>query len=218
MNTPQLEPGSIRARDGEDDLLALAATANEAYVDAERHIRAACDQAFEGGRALLAAKEKVPAGQWGSWLRDNFNGSARTARAWMQGAKRIAQAGNGKTAALPFSSLRALIASEDIDPKQSGSMSNGTRRDLPAPRLNDLKDAALQLDDKDRARLAWMLAKSLPRNLLESMVGAINEKLLSAEPEIDGGRERSEPKNTESPSKPAAGADDGESLDDEIPS
>ena len=105
-----LEHGSVPARDSDDDLPALAEVANAAYVGAQGHIGAALDEVLQGGRALLAAKKKIPHGEWESWLHDHFNGSARTARAWMLGAKRVARAGNGKTATVPISSLRALIA------------------------------------------------------------------------------------------------------------
>ena len=185
MNTPQLEPGSIRARDGEDDLLALAATANEAYADARRHIGAACNQALEGGRALLAAKKKISHGEWDNWLRDNFQGSARTARAWMQGARKAAQAGSGKTAALPIS-LRALLGPGEED--RDAAISNATRRrrTKAASDLEGVTAAALRLAEKDRGNLAWKVCKSLPAARLEVLANAINKQLLNVQPERGG--------------------------------
>ncbi len=185
-NAPQLEHGSIRVHDVDDDLPALAANANEAYAGAKRHIGAACNQALEGGRALLAAKKKISHGEWERWLGDHFEGSARTARAWMRAANRAALVGDTKMAALPFSSLRTLITPEDSGSEQSRSKSNGVRPAAIAPRFDELKVAALQLGDEDRARLSYALAKSLPKDLVALIVRKLEENVLNSEPENDG--------------------------------
>ncbi len=55
--------------------------ANEAAASAIEHARLA-------GELLLEAKASVAHGAWGAWLSVNFEGSERTAQAYMRIAKR----------------------------------------------------------------------------------------------------------------------------------
>ncbi len=62
----------------------IAERANQAHARAMGAARNALEHALAAGRALLTAKEICPAGSWGKWLAENFQGSERTARAYLR--------------------------------------------------------------------------------------------------------------------------------------
>jgi len=66
------------------DLPELAAVANQYHGLASVAKRNQVDAAWHSGRALNAAKELCKHGEWLPWLAENFNGSERTARVYMQ--------------------------------------------------------------------------------------------------------------------------------------
>lgn len=74
------------------DLPELAALANKFHDGAISHARSALECAWHAGRALIATKKLCVHGEWTFWLAANFNGSDRTARAYMQLAKRQSSA------------------------------------------------------------------------------------------------------------------------------
>ncbi len=90
----------------------------------------ACDDAFRSGLrhavnagSLLAeAKAQVEHGQWGSWLEDNFEGSPRTAQAYMKVAREVPNLDAAKAqrvADLSFrSALKELSAPEAGDSQE----------------------------------------------------------------------------------------------------
>jgi hypothetical protein len=65
----------------------LAVAINQAHKDVEVHFGTACARAIDAGRLLLAAKEKVPHGEWKAWLDKNCAFSERTAQLYMQSAR-----------------------------------------------------------------------------------------------------------------------------------
>jgi len=70
-------------------LPALAAAINAEHRQAETALNDGLRHALEAGRLLLEAKKLCPHGTWAQWLKDNFRGSARTARAYTLAAKRF---------------------------------------------------------------------------------------------------------------------------------
>ena len=66
----------------------LAAAINSEHRKVEAAANTALAHALRAGELLLRAKEGVPHGSWVAWLAENFAGSDRTARAYMQVAQR----------------------------------------------------------------------------------------------------------------------------------
>jgi hypothetical protein len=69
-------------------LATLAAEINHHHRQAEAALRSGLEHALEAGRLLIEAKSRCVHGTWGLWLADNFEGSARTAQAYMRVADR----------------------------------------------------------------------------------------------------------------------------------
>ena len=69
-------------------LAKLATEINEHHRAAETALRSGLEHALEAGRLLMEAKGRCQHGTWGGWLEKHFEGSERTARAYMQVAKR----------------------------------------------------------------------------------------------------------------------------------
>jgi len=88
----------------------LAEMANEAAAACEQSARRTVQQAATCGRALLAAKEQIPHGEWMGWVRANFDYDHGQATRYMQVAN-YAQAHNLDDATSVESVLR-LIADE----------------------------------------------------------------------------------------------------------
>lgn len=88
----------------------LAEMANEAAAACEQSARRTVQQAATCGRALLAAKEQIPHGEWMAWVRSNFDYDHGQATRYMQVAN-YAQAHNLDDATSVESVLR-LIADE----------------------------------------------------------------------------------------------------------
>ena len=72
-----------------DSLSALAHRINAEHAQAEAALRDGLRHALEAGRLLLEARDAVAHGEWLPWLETNFDGSARTARAYMLVATRL---------------------------------------------------------------------------------------------------------------------------------
>lgn len=68
-------------------LVALADQANEEHRQAEAAMTEALVHARNAGEALNEAKDRTPHGSWGDWVRDHFEGSARTARLYQRIAR-----------------------------------------------------------------------------------------------------------------------------------
>ena len=67
-----------------NNLPELAASIRQEHHLAEQHAMQAVNHAMEAGRLLIEAKALCSHGKWLSWLADNFEGSARTAQAYMR--------------------------------------------------------------------------------------------------------------------------------------
>jgi hypothetical protein len=67
---------------------ALAELANDAAKQAEQRAKTTAEAALLAGKALAAAKEQIPHGQWEAWLQENWEFHPSLARRYMQIAKR----------------------------------------------------------------------------------------------------------------------------------
>lgn len=66
----------------------LAAKINTEHEAASTAIRASLEHGRRAGELLLEAKSQVRHGEWAKWLAEHFQGSGRTARAYLQIARR----------------------------------------------------------------------------------------------------------------------------------
>ncbi|MDP9437836.1 MAG: DUF3102 domain-containing protein [Actinomycetota bacterium] len=71
------------------DLTTLADRVNAEHRACDEAVGAALGHAINAGELLLEAKGRIKHGEWGSWVRDNFEGSARTAQAYMKVAREL---------------------------------------------------------------------------------------------------------------------------------
>jgi hypothetical protein len=82
----------------------LAELANDAAKQAEQRAKTTAEAALLAGKALAAAKEQIPHGQWEQWLSDNWNYHQSLARRYMQISKRYSGS------VLENRSVRSLLA------------------------------------------------------------------------------------------------------------
>ena len=85
-------------------LTALAKTANAEHSAVGKSGGAMLEHARKSGAALNAAKDSMKHGEWTTWLRKNFDGSARTAQVYMSLA-----ANPQSTADLPEASIQEAV-------------------------------------------------------------------------------------------------------------
>ncbi|MCC6355257.1 MAG: DUF3102 domain-containing protein [Verrucomicrobiae bacterium] len=117
------ESGAQTISGAAETLPQLAEQIRRAYAETEEHVgrlgtalQAATEHALGVGRLLNRAKELVPHGGWERWLADSVPGlSPRTARRWMQEAKRptLADLNPGDRAMSPREAVRFLSESPD---------------------------------------------------------------------------------------------------------
>jgi len=95
----------------------LAKRINEEHRRCEGAVNAALEHAMNAGDLLLEAKGSAPHGTWQGWLEDHFDGSVRTAQAYMRVASRRGEVEAAKTqSSAPLSldgALKALSAPKD---------------------------------------------------------------------------------------------------------
>lgn len=155
------EPATEIERRAEEaaGLPVLANRANEAHRAALDAARSALEHARDAGEALNEAKQRVAHGEWGEWLAEHFEASARTGQRYMRIADRwdeLAAAGEADPPRVADLTLRAADrrlseASEENKEPSSGRGSGGDdgaestdRKESP-----DASDEALS-DDGDQ--------------------------------------------------------------------
>ena len=104
-----------RQQDGDlaTDISALAVQINEHHRQCQATMNAGLEHAIKAGQLLLVAKKQCPHGEWLPWLETNFEGSERTAQAYMRIASQLPKlAGNAQRVAdLTFRGALAAVAS-----------------------------------------------------------------------------------------------------------
>jgi len=135
MTTEMKERGA-----GNLTLPELAAEANRHHQCALDAGTAMIEHAREAGEHLLAAKSRCAHGEWGRWLADNFEGSARTAQNYMRVAQRwpeIMQANTQRSAYLSVDAAIKMLAQPRPNgqpaPVDTTPRTTATRPSRPAP-------------------------------------------------------------------------------------
>lgn len=72
-------------------LRAVAGAIAEAVREARQHAESSVHAAVRAGRLLIEAKAALPHGDWDQWLQSSVDLAPRTARAYMQLARRFAE-------------------------------------------------------------------------------------------------------------------------------
>lgn len=97
--------------------------ANEAAEEVETSARKTVEHAERCGRALLAAKEKVPHGQWLGWLAKSFDYNQQHASRYMTIASNWSRVTNLETATSLREALRMIA--EDPFLRESSNRAQG---------------------------------------------------------------------------------------------
>jgi hypothetical protein len=97
-------------------LNALKTHINEEHRRCEEAVGAALEHAINAGEGLVEMKQEVAHGTWGRWLAENFEGSERTAQAYMRLYQRRDEIRNGAADL----SIRGALSSLSI-PKPSAA-------------------------------------------------------------------------------------------------
>ncbi|MGF1470301.1 MAG: DUF3102 domain-containing protein [Rubrobacteraceae bacterium] len=71
------------------DLTTLANEINAEHRACDDALRTGLNHAVRAGELLNRAKSRIKHGSWGQWLEDNFEGSSRTAQAYMKVAREV---------------------------------------------------------------------------------------------------------------------------------
>jgi len=111
--TTQLSAKQVNDPAGEAALRDLAGRINEEHRLCESALRSGLGHALEAGRLLLQAKKLCGHGLWDGWLTDSFEGSDRTARAYMRVARewpKLADRFRQRVADLTFSGALRVLA------------------------------------------------------------------------------------------------------------
>ena len=93
-----------------EDLATLAVAINYEHRACASAISAGLEHAIRAGELLIRAKVAVPHGEWLPWLRDRFEGSTRTAQAYMRVARERSALEQPNTQHAAHLSLRAALA------------------------------------------------------------------------------------------------------------
>ena len=72
---------------GETELYSLAQRINAEHRACATAVNAALEHALNAGDLLLKARDCCPRGTWEAWTKENFEGSLRTAQAYMRVAR-----------------------------------------------------------------------------------------------------------------------------------
>jgi hypothetical protein len=124
------------------DLVSLAGAANHEHQAACHDASKAVEHGCLCGESLIKAKQQVGHGRWQSWLADNFAGSARTARAYMQladGREQIAKTADSATLSIDsaLKLLRGTSTTQKSQEQETDAIS------LPSPVQLYLKAGAI---------------------------------------------------------------------------
>lgn len=109
---------------------ALATRINEEHRACDEALREGLRHAVNAGELLIEAKSRCSHGMWGAWLEENFEGSNRTAQAYMRVARNrdAIDAKAQRVAGLSFrDALRELSTPRD-EPREDPTPANPMQR------------------------------------------------------------------------------------------
>lgn len=139
------------------------ATNIAAQINAEHHaclesVRGGVIHAIEAGRLLCKAKGTMAHGEWLPWLKENFDGTDRVARYYMQAHKTVVVLGiNRKSISdLPLSEVLRLLSGK-VPQLEDKSKSESTPWEGSSVQWNAIRarilDWAQRIDDTETAIL-----------------------------------------------------------------
>lgn len=129
----ELQTAEVPAPVAVTDLVELARLANEEHRACEEALQAGLAHALAAGEYLLRAKALIPHGGWLPWLAENFEGSERTAQAYMRVSREWPQLEEGKAqrvADLPFREAVRLLAAPSEKARGLGPLPAHVEADL----------------------------------------------------------------------------------------
>jgi hypothetical protein len=153
-------PLALAANDessGEADLPALAEQANRYHNRAQELTSGALEVAWLAGHALLDAKRQCRHGEWLGWLADNFEGSERTAQAYIRLASNTQHVADLDCEQSLRDALNALCKPRPPKPEPESE-------DTPEPEPEDTKETPLPIDrpidtdDTDDTSVSYLVA------------------------------------------------------------
>ena len=113
-------------------LNALKERINEEHRLCEEAVGAALEHAINAGEGLTQMKARTSYGMWGAWLRENFEGSERTAQAYMRLHRRREEIRNGAADLSIRGALSSLSTPKPKVPERE-SASAGTTSVVGSP-------------------------------------------------------------------------------------
>ena len=144
--------------------------------------------AIETGKDLIEAKALVQHGQWGQWLKDNFDWSQSTAQGFMNAAKLVAkipEVGNLKPSAAV--ALAAKNVPETVKSEVIADLKAGKK---PSPKEVKAKIAAAKPKTEPKAKpkltvVAQTVQAPVPAHVPEPKVAALFPALNEPTPGLD---------------------------------
>jgi Protein of unknown function (DUF3102) len=108
---------------------ALKQRINEEHRRCEEAVGSALEHAINAGEGLVQMKDNLSHGTWGRWLRENFEGSERTAQAYMRLYRRRDEIRNGAADL----SIRGALSSLSVPkPEPAETVEEDTVPSIPA--------------------------------------------------------------------------------------
>jgi hypothetical protein len=144
---------------------ALAIVANDAAEQVETNARLTVENAERCGRAMLAAKEKLPHGEFLPWVAREFNYSQQTASRYMTIAANYSRVG-GLTEATSINEALRLISEDPGTPKRAkrGSVTVVEPTSDPAESKDVINVDSKPVDSKPPKQSSNPRSDAAPRN------------------------------------------------------
>ncbi len=178
----------------EKNLETLAERINAEHRACDHALRSGLRHAVNAGGLLAEAKERVSHGEWGSWLADSFEGSSRTAQAYMKVSREVPNLDAAKAQRVADLSVRGALAELSAPPEDKPEPPEGPNTPGPAERdfdvsiIREVQERFLGFwSDEEREAFERMLSDPGPleEELLETL-GVADIMLLAAQVAVDG--------------------------------
>ncbi len=180
----------------EKNLETLAERINAEHRACDDALRSGLRHAVNAGGLLTEAKERVDHGEWGSWLADNFEGSTRTAQAYMKVSREVPNLDAAKAQRVADLSFRGALAELSAPLEEKPEPASPEPVDLPRPAERDFDVSIIRevqerfmrfWSDEEREAFERILSAPGPleEELLETL-GVADIKLLAAQVTVDG--------------------------------
>jgi Protein of unknown function (DUF3102) len=146
----------------------LAAGINTEHRACQAAITSALTHALRAGALLVRAKQRLPHGSWGAWLAYNFQGSDRTARAYMMVSKRRAELEAKRQSSADMSldeALRVLRPPREEAPHQAERENQAPEEAQGDP--EETVDGQITVDEAIEAEKATAAGEALAEKVRE---------------------------------------------------